>query len=84
MAHLCRSMWFMFPKERYQYNRIQKAESSSNKSKNNQDIVASDEYEDESENKIDVAMDEAIFYSTFRDTTYEADDDDEPIYCDED
>lgn len=82
-------MWFLFPKERYQYNQIQKAESSSSDSKDIENIESPDEYQEESENKIDAAMDEAIFFSTFRDTNgglaYQDDDeDDEPMYCDED
>lgn len=82
-------MWFMFPKERYQYNQIQRAESSSNESKIIENIELPDEFDVESENQIDAAMDEAIFFSTFRETNgdlvhQEDDEDDEPMYCDED
>lgn len=75
-------MWFLFPKERYQYNRIQKAETSSNDSKDIKNIDSPDE--EESENRLDAAMDEAIFFSTFREAYQEDDEDDEPMYCDED
>lgn len=82
-------MWFLFPKERYQYNQIETAELNSAESKH---IENTDEYEEElpdDENKIDAAMDEAIFFSTFRETNdgsahQDDDEDDEPMYCDED
>lgn len=82
-------MWFMFPKERYQYKQIQRAESSSNESKIIENIELPDEFDIESENQIDAAMDEAIFFSTFRETNgdlahQQDDEDDEPMYCDED
>lgn len=85
-------MWFLFPKERYQYNQIQKAEINSDESKHIENTDSLDEYEKElpdDGNKIDAAMDEAIFFSTFRETNdgsahQDDDEDDEPMYCDED
>lgn len=81
-------MWFMFPKERYKNKiQIQKAESSSNECKDIEHIEPTGEYEEQSENEIDTAMDEAIFFSTFRQTNgglaYQDDDDDEPMYFDD-
>lgn len=74
LANLCRDIWFMIPKERYQY--AEKA-SDSQQENNNPDY---------SGNSIDQSDDinESIFLSTYKDEPQQSSDDSDPIYDDAD
>lgn len=86
LTSLCRDVWFMFPKERYQYSE----KSSDNQQDNNvgahESMDLSDDYLD---NSVDLSTDiedinEAIFLSTYKDEPQQSSDDSDTIYDDED
>lgn len=95
LASLCRDVWFMFPKERYQYSE----KSNDNQQENNTEEILNDcdhqsmEVVDDSLSLPGISInsstehediDEAIFLSTFKEEPQQSSDDDDPVYDDGD
>lgn len=83
LANLCRDVWFLIPKERYQYSEA----SFDNQQENNVEVNRlSDDCPDEN---VEISaenddINDAIFLSTYKDVEIQPSSDDEPIYDDED
>lgn len=76
LANLCRDVWFMFPKERYQYTE----KASDNQQENNNLDYPGNSVDQSTEND---DINEAIFLSTYKDEPQHSSDDD-PVYDDAD
>lgn len=76
LASLCSDVWFMLPKERYQYS-----EKPIDNNIAIHHLAEDDNVELSAEND---DINEAIFLSTYKDETDHSSDESEPIYDDED
>lgn len=87
LTRLCRDVWFMFPKERYQYSE----KSNDNQRENNVGVHQSMDLADDCypSNSMNVSteiedINDAIFRSTSNDEPEHSSDDSDPIYDDGD